>query len=66
MVNKELNWLLSHPEIESKHIGEYVAIAKDAVVAHGKDFKEVLEKAEKIGKESFIHKVPPFDRELVV
>jgi hypothetical protein len=66
MANKELNWLLSHPEIESKYAGEYIAIAKDAVVAHGKDFKEVLDEAEKTNKECFIHKVPPLDRELVV
>jgi len=66
MSNGELNWLLSHPEIEEKYAGEYIAVASDRIVAHGKDFKKVLEEAEKVVKEPFIHKVPPLDKELVV
>ncbi|MEW6685834.1 MAG: DUF5678 domain-containing protein [Candidatus Edwardsbacteria bacterium] len=66
MCNKELNWLLSHPEIEEKYIGEYIAIVDDKIVAHGKDFKKVLEEAGKKGKEAFIYKVLPLDKELVV
>jgi hypothetical protein len=66
MINKELNWLLFHPDIEEKYVGEYIAIAENEVVAHGKDFKKVLEEAEKFGKEVFIHKVVPLDKELVV
>jgi hypothetical protein len=67
MSNRELNWLVSHPEIEEKYVGEYVAIVGEKIVAHGKDFKKVLEEAEKAdSKEPFIHKVLPPDKELVV
>jgi hypothetical protein len=66
MSNRELNWLLSHPEIEEKYVGEYIAIVGDKIVAHGKDFKKVLEEAEKEDREAFIHKVLPLDKELVV
>ena len=37
-----------------------------AVVAHGKDFKKVLNEAERYGKEPFIHKVLPLDKDLIV
>ncbi|RKY64093.1 MAG: hypothetical protein DRQ02_11875 [Candidatus Latescibacterota bacterium] len=66
MSNREFNWSLSHPEIEEKYVGEYIAIVRDRIVAHGKNFKEVLEKAEKVDREPFIYKVPPPDKELVV
>lgn len=66
MNNREFNWLLSHPEIEERYVGEYIAIVGDRIVAHGKDFKKVLEEAEKGDREPFIHKVPPLDKELVV
>ena len=66
MLPKEYDWLLSHPEIETEYAGKYVAIAGESIVAHGKDFREVLKEAEKNGKEPFIHKVPPLDKDLVV
>ncbi len=66
MLNKEYEWLLSHPEVEIEYAGEYIGIVKDSLVAHGKDFKEVLERAEKTGKEPFIYKVPPVDKLVVV
>ncbi len=66
MLNKEYRWLLSHPELEIEYTGEYIGIVEDAIVAHGKDFKEVLKKSEKTGKEPFIYKVPPVDKLVVV
>jgi hypothetical protein len=66
MKNREYNWLLSHPEIEDKYGGEYIAIINEKVVARGKDFMKVIKKAEKIGKEPFIYKVPPVDKLVVV
>lgn len=62
---KEYEWMLSHPEIESKYAGEYIAIVGELIVAHGKDFKKVLEEAEREGN-PWIHKVPPLDKEMVV
>ena len=66
MLPKEYNWLLKNPEIETKYIGEYIAIIGESIVAHGKDFKAVLKEAEKHGKEPFIHKVQSSNKELVV
>ncbi len=66
MRNREFDWLLSHPEIEERYVGEYIAIVGDRIVAHGKDFKKVLEQAEEAGEEPVIHKVSPVDKELVV
>lgn len=66
MLPKEYNWLLNHPEIETKYYGEYIAIIGESVVSHGKNFKEVLSKAEKYGKMPYIHKIPHIDKELVV
>lgn len=66
MGNKALNWLISHSEIEEKYVGEYVAIGEDGIVAHGKDFKKVLEEAEMKEKEVYMHKVFPIDKEMVV
>jgi len=66
MPSKEIEWLSNHPEIEEKYVGEYVGIVENRIVAHGKNFKEVLEIAQKAGEVPFIHKVLPSDKELVV
>jgi hypothetical protein len=66
MIDKEHNWLLSHPQVEVQYPGEYIGIVGDSLVAHGRDLKEVLEKAEETGKEPFIYKVPPADKLIVV
>ncbi len=66
MSKKEYEWLLSHPEVENQYSGEYIGIVNDSLAAHGKDLKEVLKKAEKIGKEPFIYKVSQADKLVVV
>jgi hypothetical protein len=66
MLSKEYDWFLTHPEIETRYAGEYIAIIGEEVVAHGKDFKEVLKEAEKHGEAPLIHKVPDADKDLVV
>ena len=66
MLPREFIWFLKHPEIGVKYAGEYIAIMEEAIVAHGKDFKKVLNEAERYGKEPFIHKVLPLDKDLIV
>jgi hypothetical protein len=66
MIPKEYNWLIAHPEIGSKYSGEYIAIIGESIVSHGKNFKEVLENAEKYGTNPYIHKVPLQNKELIV
>ncbi len=63
---EEFTWLISHPEIEKQYAGEYVAILNESVVAHGKDFKAVLEEAEQHGKDPLIHKVPAANTDWIV
>lgn len=66
MLKKQYNWFLEHPDIEEKYAGEYIAIVDDQVVAHGKDFGDVLEEAKRHGEEPLFHKVPVADKEQVV
>jgi len=67
MSDTEFNWLIAHPEEAQKYAGEYIALVGESIVAHGKDFKAVLAAAEsQTGKEPFLYKVPPADREVVV
>ena len=66
MPKKEFTWLLEHSEIEEDYAGEYIAIVDETVVAHGKDFKKVLEEAKTHGKEPLFHKVPVADKEQAV
>jgi hypothetical protein len=66
MIPKEYEWLLMNPEIENKYAGEYVAIIGESIVAHGKNFQEVLQEAKKHGEEPFIHKAFSSEKELVV
>ena len=66
MLPEEYIWLLAHPEIEKKYSGEYIAIIKNNIVSHGKDFNKVLASAEKHGKEPYIHKVQQHSKDLVV
>ena len=66
MLPKEYNWLLSHPEIETKYAGEYIAIIGESIAAHGKNFKEVVKDAKKNKEAPYIYKVQPLDKALVV
>ena len=66
MASDEYNWFLEQPDIETQYAGEYIAIVDDTVVAHGKDFKQVLQEAKKYGEEPLFHKVPAADKEQVV
>ncbi|MEW6481974.1 MAG: DUF5678 domain-containing protein [bacterium] len=65
-MEKEYAWFLLQTDLEKRYSGEYIAIVGNSVVAHGKDFKNVLKKAEKKGEEPFIYKVPPKDKLMVV
>ena len=66
MIPKEYTWLLMNPEVETQYAGEYIAVIGESIVAHGKDFKKVLNEAKKYGKKPFIHKAFYSDKELVV
>ena len=47
-----------YPRDEDKFMGEYIAVVKDKIVAHGKNIKKVFEKAKKYAKEPLMVKVP--------
>ncbi|MBM4047746.1 MAG: hypothetical protein FJ279_21790 [Planctomycetes bacterium] len=66
MGTKELKWLAAHPEVQEQYLGEYIAIAGEKLVAHGKDFKKVFDQVQKSGLEAIIHKARRLDKGLVV
>lgn len=55
MLPKEYTWFINHPEISAAYSGEYIAIIDESVVAHGKNFKQVLEEAEKKIRQDAFH-----------
>jgi hypothetical protein len=64
--NKEYTWLLAHPEVDAQYIGEYLAIAEDSLVAHGRDLKKVLESARQMGKKPYIYKTTSSEKLVVL
>lgn len=46
---QEYLWLCNNPEKEAKYLGEWIAVIKNKIVAHGKDLKQVRIKAYQIG-----------------
>ena len=47
-----------YPRDEDKFAGEYLAVVKGKIVAHGKDPKLVIGKSREIDKEPLLVKVP--------
>lgn len=64
--HKEYNWPLSDPDLEAEYEGQYIGIVEDKVIAHSRKLIEVLKKAQELGKEPYIYKVPPLDRLVIV
>ena len=56
MKNKRI--LEKHSYDEDKFAGEYIAIVKGKIVAHGKQPKKVIMAASKIGPDPMLAKVP--------
>ena len=56
----EYEYVMSISDKLGEHIGEWIAVIGEKIVAHGESFKEVYEKAKKEfpTKEPFIMKVP--------
>ncbi|MEW6609141.1 MAG: DUF5678 domain-containing protein [bacterium] len=59
--DKEANWLDSHLEERLKYRGEYIAVVREEIVAHGIDFIEVIEKGKKVSDDPLIAKIPKED-----
>jgi hypothetical protein len=53
--------LCKYPKDEDKFAGEYIAVVKNRIVAHGKKLKVVLEKAKAFAKEPLLVKVLTHD-----
>jgi len=47
-----------YPRDDDKFLGEYIAVVKNKIVAHGKSLKKVFEQAQKTAKEPLLVKVP--------
>ena len=39
---KDYSWLASHPEIEEKYLGEWIAVHDGQVIAHGRDLDRII------------------------
>jgi len=50
-IEEQNQWLIDHPEEEAKYPGEFIAVADDRIVAHGKAFGKVYREARKLGYE---------------
>lgn len=48
----------SYPRDEDKYLGEYIAVVRDKIIAHGKNLKKVFEQARKVAEEPLLVKVP--------
>jgi hypothetical protein len=40
---KEYSWLVQHPEIEQRYLGEWIAVFNEKVVSHSRDLNKVLQ-----------------------
>lgn len=61
-MNKEYQWFAKHSlEISRKFRGENIAIVGSKIVAHGKDFKKVARKAQKVSPNPLFAKIPKED-----
>jgi hypothetical protein len=47
-----------YPRDEDKYAGEYIAVARNKIIAHGKQLKKVFELARKFVNEPLLIKVP--------
>jgi hypothetical protein len=47
------------PRDEDKFAGEYIAVVKNEIIAHGKDPEKVFTEARKVGQKPLFTKVPP-------
>lgn len=53
-LQKNYEWLCKNPEINKQYPGEYIAIVSQKIVAHDKDFKEMMKEALKYDAEPLV------------
>ncbi len=51
-------WLVEHPEVLEKHVGQWIAVKDGRVLAAGRDFRRVAAEAKKIAADPLFQKVP--------
>ena len=47
-----------YPKDEEKYLGEYIVVAKNRIIAHGKSLKIVFAEGRKLAKDPLLVKVP--------
>jgi hypothetical protein len=58
------SYLLQHPKELNKYRGQWLALMDDKIIAHGKNFAEVIEQAKKITPNPVMHQV--YEEDIVV
>jgi len=58
MKSKKIRLLGDYPRDEDKFAGEYIAVVKGKIIAHGKEPKKVIMKAKKVSPDPLLTKVP--------
>ena len=48
MRREEHRWLFDHLDIVRQFTGEWIAVLDDEIIAHGKDFQNVMDEGRKI------------------
>jgi hypothetical protein len=61
----EEKWLAEHPEICEQHVGEFIAILGDEIIAHGKNEQEVLEQADRISDDYVLTYLYPHEEMII-
>jgi len=51
-------WLVEHPEVLEKYVGQWIAVKDGSVIASGKDFRRVASEAKSVASDPLFQKVP--------
>ena len=51
-------WLVEHPEVLERYVGQWIAVKDGSVIASGKDFRRVASEAKEVASDPLFQKVP--------
>ncbi len=65
-IQKDFEWLGSHPEEKQNYKGEYIPVVGEKIVAHGVDLAQVMAEAKQFSPKPLIASVPEWEGSLIV
>lgn len=51
-------WLVEHPEVLERYVGQWIAVKDGRVIASGKEFGRVASEAKKVASDPLFQRVP--------